>query len=145
MTNTHRSLIEALVKGDMERFVLLGPQLSKDENTKANQLLGALFYLAVNRRWNSQTDSGEIRQFVADLRSAMEVEQGDIDPLAAEGLIFSALTGDTAIMESLAPNTIVHLETVIAFRIVSGLGLGESEKNQLLDEAQALAAEWAMA
>lgn len=140
-----RQTIEALAQADMERFVQLSRQLDTASNAEANNLIGAVFYLAVNRRWKPSDDSATIRSFVADMRSSMESERGEIDPIASEDLIFAAITGDTTKMEAMDPNTVFRLESLITFNVIQEFNMSNDEIQSFLTESEGLAAEWARA
>jgi hypothetical protein len=138
-----RRTLYALLSGDMAEFGLLSEQLEGATTTATNHLVGAVFYLAARRRWTPGEVSVGVAEFAVELRDELEIEPGQIDPASVEALVVAAVTGKTAGMARIAPDVLISLETLAAYKLVTEFRLGRDELDELLSEAERLAAEWA--
>jgi hypothetical protein len=127
----------------MAEFGVLSEQLEGATNTATNHLVGAVFYLAARRRWTPGEVSVGVADFAVELRDELEIEPGQIDPASVEALVVAAITGDTAAMARIEPGTLINLETLAAYKLVTEFRLGGDELEELLSEAERLAAGWA--
>jgi hypothetical protein len=133
----------ALLSGDMAGFAELTGELEGEADVATNHLVGAVFYVAARRRWVPGEPPAGVGEFARELRDEMEVEPGQVDPDAMEALVVAAVTGDTAGMARLDPAVLINLETLAAYKLVTEFLLGPAELDELLHEAERLAAEWA--
>jgi hypothetical protein len=138
-----RRTLYALLSGDMAGFAALTGELEGDADVATNHLVGAVFYVAARRRWAPGEAPVGVGEFARELRDEMEVEPGQVEPDAVEALVAAAVTGDTAGMARLEPATLINLETLAAYKLVSEFPLEPVELDELLHEAERLVAEWA--
>jgi hypothetical protein len=138
-----RRTLRALLSGDMAEFGVLSEQLEGAANTATNHLVGAVFYVAARRRWVAGEVPVGVADFAVELRDELEVEPGQIDPAEVAALVVAAVTGETAGMARIAPDVLISLETLAAYKLVTEFRLGGDELEELLSEAERLAAGWA--
>jgi hypothetical protein len=86
--------IRTMVRGDHEANDRIEARLDEIGWDGFPALLGAVFYFAVNQRFNERTSPGEIMRFVADMRAAAPAGTPEIDANAAETLIRAAVDPD---------------------------------------------------
>lgn len=131
-----------MTRGDTDEFVALSRELGREENKQVNGLIIAGFYLAANHKWATDTDTAEVRAWVAELRSEMEQSLGDIDQAVCERLIYVVLTGDTEKMAGIKPNDVIGSEARMLFKLVYDQGLSDGDFQQFIADSEELAKEW---
>jgi hypothetical protein len=134
--------LEALARADIDRFVSLSRQLDPAANHRANRLVSSGFFLVATRKWNAQTDTADVRAWVAELRSEMELKLGEIDPVACEKLIASTVTGDNDRIADIDPSAVIRFEAMMLFKIVYDEQMSEERLAAFLREADDMATEW---
>jgi hypothetical protein len=134
--------LEALARGNTDEFAALSRQLDPASNKRVNKLIASSFFLMATRKWTANTDVAEVRSWVAELRSETEVKLGEIDPLSAERLIVSTVTGDTEKMNDIEPNKVIRLESLMLFKLIYDMKMPEDMVQNFLNEAGQMAEEW---
>ncbi|SCF30994.1 hypothetical protein [Micromonospora chokoriensis] len=100
-------------------------------------LLGAVFYFAVNRRFDERTTPGEIMRFVADMRASTPAGTPEIDANAAEQLISAAVNPNIA--TDIDPQMAGRVQGLVILRILGQGAISDEDLDALLAEATELA------
>lgn len=100
--------------------------------------LSALFFLAIDRRFSGEYDQAKAIRLVADLRAGMSEEQTPPDPISTEKLIRAVF--DPSVELDLPPEDMGKIQTLVAYNILAQEQLSDEELDELLAEAQELAA-----
>ncbi|WP_341719460.1 hypothetical protein QQG74_06885 [Micromonospora sp. FIMYZ51] len=129
--------IRTMVRGDHEANDRIEARLDEIGWDGFPTLLGAVFYFAVNRRFDERTSAGEIMRFVADMRAAAPAGTPEIDANAAETLIRAAVDPD--VETAIAPQMAGRIQGLVILEILGNGAVGDDELNELLAEAAALA------
>lgn len=124
----------------MDQYQSLAAQLDADADRKTRGLLHALLTIEADKRWDETTPVTEIREWVTGLRNDAETNLGDINANSCEHILLTVLTGDTAHMAGIPGGAITNLTALMAFKLVHDEGLGEAELQELLTEAEEVAA-----
>ncbi|MFI7660904.1 hypothetical protein ACIBTW_18685 [Micromonospora parva] len=129
--------IRTMIRGDHEANDRVEARLDELGWDGFPTLLGAVFYFAVNRRFDEQTAPGEIVRFVADMRASAPVGTPEIDANAAERLIRAALNPD--IETNIDPAMAGRVQGLVILRILGHGATPDEELDALLAEAADLA------
>ncbi|TDC01464.1 hypothetical protein E1091_02825 [Micromonospora fluostatini] len=129
--------IRTMVKGDHAANDQVEARLDQLGWEGFPTLLGAVFYYAVNRRFDDRTAPGEIIRFVADMRATVPPGVPEIDPAAAEALIRAALDPD--VETDVEPQMGGRIQGLAIIRILGGGDVSDAELDALLVDAAALA------
>ncbi|WP_233558733.1 hypothetical protein [Micromonospora radicis] len=129
--------IRTMVRGDHEANDRIEARLDEIGWDGFPTLLGAVFYFAVNRRFDERTSPGEIMRFVADIRAAAPPGTPEIDANAAETLIRAAVDPD--VETAIDPQMAGRIQGLVILSILGDGSVGDEELDELLTEAAALA------
>ncbi|MFG1952698.1 hypothetical protein [Micromonospora sp. NPDC048830] len=99
-------------------------------------LLGAVFYMAVNRRFSRGASQDEIIRFVSEMRSTM-TGGPETDAGSAEKLVAAAL--DPSIDTDIDPKLAGRIQGLAILHVLGGEQVSDDELNALLTEAVDLA------
>jgi len=99
--------------------------------------LNAVFLVAIDRFFDGRRDDAAIIKFVAEMRSRPDVGGGDIDPGAAEQMIFTVFDPDTALTAS--PEMIGLVQTHAIYKALTDKPISDRELDELLGEAAEVA------
>ncbi|WP_435204499.1 hypothetical protein [Micromonospora sp. bgisy143] len=130
--------IRTMIRGDHEANDRAEARLDELGWDGFPTLLGAVFYFAVNRRFDEQTAPGEIVRFVADMRASTPADTPEIDANAAERLIHAALNPD--IETNIDPEMAGRVQGLVILQILGhGAATSDEDLDALLAEAADLA------
>ncbi|MEU1396969.1 hypothetical protein ABZ403_13040 [Micromonospora zamorensis] len=130
--------IRTMVRGDHEANDQVEARLDQLGWDGFPTLLGAVFYFAVNRRFDEQTPPGEIMRFVADMRAAAPAGGPEIDANAAETLIRAAVDPD--VETAIDPQMAGRIQGLVILAILGDGTVADDELDALLAEAVSLSA-----
>ncbi|MEO3769911.1 hypothetical protein [Micromonospora sp. B9E7] len=129
--------IRTMVRGDHEANDRVEARLDQLGWDGFPTLLGAVFYFAVNRRFDEQTSPGEIMRFVADIRAAVPAGAPEIDANAAETLIRAAVDPD--VETAIDPQMAGRIQGLVILAILGNHAIADDDLEALLADAVALA------
>ncbi|MBQ1017876.1 hypothetical protein KBX71_08360 [Micromonospora sp. D93] len=129
--------IRTMVRGDHEANDRIEARLDQIGWDGFPTLLGAVFYFAVNRRFDERTPPGAIMRFVADIRAATQTGTPEIDANAAETLIRAAVDPD--VETAIDPQMAGRIQGLVILAILSNDAVADDDLEALLAEAAALA------
>ncbi|MFY1574860.1 hypothetical protein ACN26Z_08220 [Verrucosispora sp. WMMD703] len=129
--------IRTMIRGDHEANDRIEARLDEIGWDGFPALLGAVFYFAVNQRFNERTPPGEIMRFVADMRAAAPAGTPEIDANAAETLIRAAVDPD--VETAIDPQMAGRIQGLVILNILGNGAVNDDELNELLTDAAALA------
>ncbi|MFC6015281.1 hypothetical protein ACFP2T_03605 [Plantactinospora solaniradicis] len=130
--------IRTMVQGDYEANDRIEAELDADGWDDFPKLLGAVFFLAVDRRFDEDASAADIVRFVAEMRGAAPVDPAVIDANAAEALIGSAL--DPSSDHGVESEMVGRIQTLTIMHVLGAEDVAERDLNALLDEAVQLVA-----
>lgn len=122
-----------LIRGDFEANDRYEHKLDTEGWDGWPSFLSALFFLAVERRFQGGYDEAQVIKFVAELR-AEATDGAPIDPASTELLIRAVF--DPSVQPDIAPATMGHIQTLVAYAILSREALSDAQLDDLLNEAQ---------
>lgn len=100
-------------------------------------VLNAAFFLAVDRYFDGRRDDAAIIQFVAGMRSQLDVGGSSIDPTAAEALIKSVFDPDTPLR--IEPGMMGQIQTHALHKALNDKPISDDDLANLLNEAATIA------
>ncbi|MEO3926028.1 hypothetical protein ABGB07_19475 [Micromonosporaceae bacterium B7E4] len=103
--------------------------------------LSALFFLAVERRFQGRYDEAKVIRFVADLRAETVDDASPIDTPSAESLIRAVF--DESVQLNVAPEAMGRIQTLATYKILANEDLTDEDIDNLLAEAKEIAEEQA--
>ncbi|WP_434740411.1 hypothetical protein [Micromonospora sp. SH-82] len=130
------SYILTMVEGDHAANDEIEARLDRDGWDGFDVLLGAVFYLAVNRRFQRGADTGEIIRFVADMRSTT-TGGPETDASSAEMLVSGAL--DPSLPTDVEPTSTGRIQGLTILYALGDGAVSSKELNAILTEAATLA------
>ncbi|MET8256926.1 hypothetical protein [Micromonospora sp. NPDC005205] len=129
--------IRTMIRGDHEANDRIEARLDELGWDNFPTLLGAVFYFAVNRRFDERTTPGEIMRFVAEMRASTPAGTPEIDANAAERLIRAAMDPD---METnIDPQMAGRVQGLVILQILGDGATSDEDLDALLVEAADLA------
>ncbi|MGC4768616.1 hypothetical protein ACLQ25_06460 [Micromonospora sp. DT44] len=131
--------IRTMIRGDHEANDRVEARLDELGWDGFPTLLGAVFYFAVNRRFDEQTSPGEIVRFVADMRASTPAGTPEIDANAAERLIRAAVNPD--IETDIDPEMAGRVQGLVILRILGHGATSDEDLDALLAAAADLASQ----
>ncbi|MBM0203694.1 hypothetical protein JNW90_11665 [Micromonospora sp. STR1s_5] len=129
--------IRTMVRGDHEANDRVEARLDQLGWDGFPTLLGAVFYFAVNRRFDERTPPGEIMRFVADMRAATPAGAPEIDANSAETLIRAAVDPD--VETAIDPQMAGRIQGLVILAILGDDAIADDDLDALLADAVALA------
>ncbi|WP_327032538.1 hypothetical protein [Micromonospora ureilytica] len=129
--------IRTMVRSDHEANDRIEARLDQIGWDGFPTLLGAVFYFAVNRRFDERTPRGAIMRFVADMRAATQTGTPEIDANAAKTLIRAAVDPD--VETAIDPQMAGRIQGLVILAILSDDAVADDDLEALLAEAAALA------
>lgn len=140
VTEDQVAALRAQLSGDFDEYRRLLGQLDREAAaTGYTALIAAAFFKAAYRRFGKNPSPEQVVAFVGDLRSRSD-ELADIDPVAAERIIRSAL-GDGEVSD-IDSKTRVAVESVVLARLVADERFDSAELDKFMSEARKLADYW---
>lgn len=100
-------------------------------------VLNAAFFLAVDRYFDGRRDDAAIIQFVAGMRSQLDVGGSSIEPTAAEALIKSVFDPDTPLR--IEPGMMGQIQTHALHKALNDKPISDDDLTNLLNEAATIA------
>jgi hypothetical protein len=142
VTDEHVVALHAFLTGDEETFDRVSALLKKrgSQNEYA-ALQGAAFAVAARRRFPDGHTAGDVVRLVAEVRSAVDDTDGEIDPLTAERLLHSVLC-DPAAAEGLEELAKARTQPALLYAMLEEGGFSRPDLDNLLAEARQLADRW---
>jgi len=140
ITDEQIAVLRAMLtaNGDYDR---LSDQLDRTDGWgDYTVLVSAAFFEAVDRRFGKGYTRAEIVQFVADARARFDQSGHDLDPLAAERLVLSAL--DEESIDDLDDKTLGQTQVVFLAALIADEQFDAPGLDEFLVEARKLADEW---
>lgn len=137
------------VKPELKKYFLTLVQMDREENDRVAaeldasgwdgfpRLLAALFFVAVERKFDEGASSEEIIRFVAELRATLSDGGPSFKAEDAEQLIRANL--DPALDIDVEPEMIGRIQAAAVYRILADEKLPEAQLGALIDDAFALA------
>jgi len=137
---TNPKLIEFLrtfVRDEADANDRLEKELDEEGWGNYALLLNAAFFLAVDRYFDGRRDDAAIIQFVAGMRSQLDVGGSSIDPTAAEALITSVFDPDTPL--NIEPGMMGKIQTHALHKALNDRPISDDDLANLLNEAASIA------
>ncbi|GAB3972350.1 hypothetical protein V1634_07585 [Plantactinospora veratri] len=128
-----------LIRGDFEANDRYEEKLDAEGWDGWPPFLSALFFLAVERRFQGRYDEAEVIRFVADLRADTVDGAAPIDASSAESMIRAVF--DESVQLRVAPEAMGRIQTLTAYKILANGNLTDKEIDSLLAEAKEIAEE----
>ncbi|MGW0502931.1 hypothetical protein [Micromonospora sp. NPDC003241] len=132
-------LIRALAKADWDAVDTLVVEIGQHGMANSLRDIGAAFALAANRRFGPDTTPTVVAQWVAGLRAQYRGHE-PFPALEMEGLIRAAL-GEPELVDTIAPETALGAELFMLGQILLEENLSATELDELVTDAEELAAE----
>ncbi|MGX7670752.1 hypothetical protein [Plantactinospora sp. DSM 117369] len=126
-----------LIKGDFEANDEYERKLDAEGWDGWPAFLSALFFLAIERRFQGTYDEAEVIRFVADLRAETVDGTAPIDPADAESLIRAVF--DESVQLDMEPEAMGRVQTLVAYTILAKEDLTDEALDDVLAEAKQLA------
>ncbi|MEE6261525.1 hypothetical protein [Plantactinospora sonchi] len=114
-----------LIRGDFEANDRYEAKLDAEGWDGWPSFLSALFFLAVERRFQGRYDEAEVIRFVADLRAETVDKSAPIDAASVESLIKSCVR--TVRTADHGPGDYGQLRTIVSYRILANENLTDDE------------------
>lgn len=141
-TSEYAGLLRSLLRGDFDAYESKSREFSHRKAWEGySAFLGAAFYLAVSRRFRSRPDAESVIRLVAQTREQFDESGKDIDPVAAEDLVWSVFDGRD--ISGIHGSDVVKLETVIVHKVLMDEDLSDDQLDGFLVEVEAASAKWA--
>ncbi|MGW0435574.1 hypothetical protein ACWDV4_23920 [Micromonospora sp. NPDC003197] len=129
--------MRTLVRDDYERNDQIEAQFGDDKWAEVlASFMSAVFFYAMDLRFDGKRDDKAIIAFVAEMRS--ENPEFEIDPRMAEMAI--AATLDDAVELAVSPEALGAIQTLAAYKALSEANLSDVDLDALLHGAARLAA-----
>ncbi|WP_233604357.1 hypothetical protein [Micromonospora sp. HM5-17] len=125
--------LRTMIKGDLDANSRIEAQLDEKGWDDFPKLLGAVFFLAVDRQFGDDASAAEIVQFVAEMRAKAPVDPAVIDANAAETLIKSAL--DPALDHDVESEMIGRIQTLTIMHVLGAEDVSDDDLDDVLEEA----------
>lgn len=129
--------MRTLVQGDYEATSRCEQKLDEQGWLGFPRFLGALFFMAVRRRFQGR-DQAEIIRFVAELRAQESDQDADLEAHAIESAIRRVF--DRSVKIDVDQTTIGTIQTLVSHKILAEENLSPEELDSVLGEAEQLAA-----
>lgn len=136
-TSEHVDSLRAMVHADFERHEELTGKIQSWEGYE--DLIGAAFFIAVNRQFPDGHTPDQVIRLVAEMRSLLDRTGDGIEPRAAELMIRSAL-GDEDLAAQVPDATGLQLQIVAVSALAEFQRLGAPD--EFLAQAVSLATKW---
>ena len=141
VTDEQVAVLRAMLTADTNEYDRLTEHLDRTDGWgDYTVLIAAAFFEAVDRRFGKGYTGAEIVQFVADARARFDQTGQDLDAVAAERLVRSALEDES--VQDLDDETVVQIQVVFLAALVTGEQLDDAGLDEFLAEARKLADEW---
>ncbi|ADD39733.1 hypothetical protein [Stackebrandtia nassauensis] len=137
----YRAMLRAGLVGDFDAAEQLGTELGEVAWNDSGLLVNALFVLAVQRKFDDDTDRDVIREFVRETLDDYKSADPPFKPLMTEGLIRSVL-GEEELYPEIPKNEAIPVQTAIINKIVADARTSPDKVDELLDKAEKLADRW---
>lgn len=138
--NVPREVLQALVRGDMERFQVLAARLDAEQDEQTRGLLHAALVVQASRKWGEVADLAALRVWVAQLRNEAESRLGDINPVSCERILVSVLSGDPGGLGGVPANDLTNLTALMTFKLVHEAQPTEAQLEEFVAVAERIAA-----
>ncbi|GAA3725479.1 hypothetical protein GCM10022225_02970 [Plantactinospora mayteni] len=128
-----------LIRGDFEANDRYEEKLDAEGWDGWPRFLSALFFLAVERRFQGGYDEAAVIHFVADLRAETVDDAAPIDASNAESLIRAVF--DESVQLTVTPEAMGRIQTLATYKIIAHENLSDEDIDKLLAEAKEIAEE----
>lgn len=142
VTDDQIAALRAQLRGDRSEHERLFAQLGQSDSDGYVHLIGAAFVIAAERQFQENSTAADVIRFIADVRSQTPIAAERIDPKIGEQLILSALT-DEPVPEDVDVETALITELLLLVGMVASEHFQPADLDRFMDEARALANEWA--
>lgn len=132
-----KEYIRTLVRGENDANDQVEVLLDEDGWDGFPRFLAALFFLAVERRFDDHPEPAEVIKFVAELRADLSRGGPDIDAAAAETLIISIL--DPSIDYTIQQEMIGKIQAATVYKVLADENPSDADLDAFLNEAALLA------
>lgn len=130
--------IRTLIRGDNAENDRIEAQLDQEGWDDFAKFQAALFFLAVDRRFQGKVDEPRIIQFVSSIRQDLAATGGpQIDQQAAETLIKAAI--DESVDYNLDQHTIGKIQGATIYKVLTEAELSDEDLKSILAEAASIA------
>jgi hypothetical protein len=130
--------IRTMVSGEHEANDAIEARLDEDGWGDFATLLGAVFFLAVDRRFGEGADRGVVMKFVSKMRSEIPVDPSYIDANSAESLIMAAL--DPAVGHDVEPEMKGRIQGAVISYVLGAPDMTNENREAVYAEAMQMAA-----
>lgn len=135
VTDDHVKALRAMLAGEMEEYDEIADRIMATESPRYfNVILASAFTIAVHRRFGKGYTLPDIIQFVADQRTQFDEAADIFDPLVAEHLLLSVLTGEP--VDEVDEVAKAEAEVGLLVGLVDDQDLDEAGINEFVDEAR---------
>ncbi len=129
--------VRTLINGDFEANDRYEKKLDEEGWEEWPKFLSALFFIAVDRRFNGQYDEAQAIRFVAELRAEARDGAPPLNPSDTELLIKAVL--NPPVEFNISPQAMGEIETLVVYTILTQENLSDEALDQILLEAQSIA------
>lgn len=141
VTDEQAATLRAYLAGDFEGHQRLFRQLDRTAiNLGYKALVSAAFYTAVDRRFAKGSNTAEVVDFVADVRTRHLKNPDEIDPRIAERLILAMFTDEE--IKDLPGEDKFRTQFILLYPLVTDAQYDESALDEFLSETRKLADDW---
>jgi len=130
--------IRTIVSGDHEANDVIEARLDESGWGDFAFLLGAVFFLAVDRRLGERADRGAVVRLVAEMRSEIPVDPSYIDANSAESLILAVL--DPAHDHDVEPEMKGRIQGAVVTYLLGAPDVSNDEREAVYSEAMQMVA-----
>jgi hypothetical protein len=142
VTDEHVAALRAFLTEDEETFDRVSAiRRKRGGGNEYSALQGAAFAAAARRRFPDGHTAGDVVRLVAEVRSAVDDTDGEIDPRTAEGLLHSVLC-DPAAAEGLDELAKARTQPALLYAMLEEGEFSSADLDTLLAEARELADRW---
>lgn len=143
VTNEQVATLRAQMLGDHEQYEQGFRQLATPaDHAGYAALVAATFIIATERHFDGPVTRADLIRYVADVRARVPSASENIEPKAAEQLLYEALTDDPF---SGDPEVNGTNQIILLAALLSDAQLTVDQLDALLAEARAIADEWVAA
>ena len=129
--------IRTLVRGDHAANDQIEAKLDAEGWDGFPRFLAALFFVSVDRRFGEDATQADVIKFVADMRADLGDDAPEVNPAAAETLIFSVI--DPSIDYDIDHQMIGRIQAATVHKVLAEEDLTDQELDAVLAEAVELA------
>ncbi|MGH3662829.1 MAG: hypothetical protein ACRDTQ_13330 [Micromonosporaceae bacterium] len=139
---SYKAVLRALFTRDSEAAQEKSAELGDLTWADSGVLAGAAFVIAMERRFKDDDSHAAIKAFVKEAQENYEDAEPAIKPLQAEALIRGVL-GEAELMREVPRDDALPTQLALTYKVLADEQASPEDVDRLLDEAEALAQQWA--